>query len=347
MNLRVLTETAKTVTVGWDSVPGAVGYDFYVDGKRVSFTHDGTRTSVKFGKPDAGQHDYSVRTFIYGERGLVTVPVPPPPPPPPPPPDGAFMSYPAMQPRDYSGDTDIELHHQSLRGFHQNHVLHFENCHNIWVHHIDMDDCGGTSEACIYFLNCTGTIRVEDIRFRQPGYHSIQLNDCQVTGHITRVKVKGALRSEDMISLYQSGGTSSADPFVIEDNQFEGGDWVSGSGSGIMLGDGGGGHIIARRNRMLNPGQVGIGVAGGSDIGVEDNTVYGQQMPKSNVGIYAWHQSGPPSADVWVTGNKVNWRRADGVPNPWWNGGNNIANLQQSGNDWNAPIDPASLVVTL
>jgi hypothetical protein len=83
VNLRILSETPTTVTVGWDPVPGAVGYDFYIDAKRVSFTHDGTKTSVKFGKPDAGLHDYGVESLMHGSSGVILVPAPAPPPPPP------------------------------------------------------------------------------------------------------------------------------------------------------------------------------------------------------------------------------------------------------------------------
>lgn len=48
--LRVLSETANTITLGWDHQDNVAGYVFYADGKRVSNTFDGDRVSVTFHK---------------------------------------------------------------------------------------------------------------------------------------------------------------------------------------------------------------------------------------------------------------------------------------------------------
>jgi len=53
MELRKIAETAATVTLGWDPVPGADGYLFYADGQRVSRTFDPKRRTVKFSKGPA------------------------------------------------------------------------------------------------------------------------------------------------------------------------------------------------------------------------------------------------------------------------------------------------------
>lgn len=80
MNLRILTETANSVTVGWDPVPNASGFRFFRDAVPVSSSFDGSKTSVKFGKPDANPHVYEVRALVYGDSGTITVPTPTPPP---------------------------------------------------------------------------------------------------------------------------------------------------------------------------------------------------------------------------------------------------------------------------
>ena len=70
----------------------------------------------------------------------------------------------------------------------------------------------------------------------------------------------------------------------VEYNHFEGRDWSSESGQGSRSGDGGSSHSIARNNVLLNPGQVGIFIAGGTNNAIIDNVLYGEQRPSSNVG---------------------------------------------------------------
>lgn len=49
--LRLLAETATTITLGWDPVPGAVGYRFSsATSTKLSHTWDPLRSSAKFSK---------------------------------------------------------------------------------------------------------------------------------------------------------------------------------------------------------------------------------------------------------------------------------------------------------
>lgn len=153
--------------------------------------------------------------------------------------------------------------------------------------------------------------------------------------------------TEDIISIYQSGGIDAAHPLVIERNAFEGTNWSSSTGSGIMLADGGGGHIVVRDNTLLNPGAVGIGVAGGSDIQVTDNIVYGIDRARSNVGIYVWNQSSPRCRAIRVHGNTVKWSKPDGADSSFWNAGNCGSVVGWSKNRWQGAIDPGALRVVL
>lgn len=78
--LTVLSETKTTLTLGWTPVVGAAGYEFLVDGTRVSNTWDATRSSVKFGKPDTGEHTYSVVVLGKTDEGDLVWPAVTPPP---------------------------------------------------------------------------------------------------------------------------------------------------------------------------------------------------------------------------------------------------------------------------
>ena len=84
------------------------------------------------------------------------------------------------------------------------------------------------------------------------------------------INERGKSQPEDCINLYKSAGTAES-PILVENNYLTG-DPVAGSqdkspnGSGIMLGDQGGAHILCRKNTILSAGQMGIGVAGGQFI---------------------------------------------------------------------------------
>ena len=153
--------------------------------------------------------------------------------------------------------------------------------------------------------------------------------------------------TEDILSLFQSQGASAASPLVIEANAFEGTTWSSDSGSGSMLGDAGGSHLVIRDNTFLSPGQVGIGVSGGTDIHVLDNVIYGAQRANSNVGLSVWNQTSGTCSAIEVAGNAVRWYAASGAENPYWDGANCGPVAGVSTNDWHAALDPAGLHVSL
>lgn len=62
--LRKRSETATTITLEWDPVPGAYGYRFFADGHPVSWTADGTVDHVKFAK---GAAEYKVLVLLAGD----------------------------------------------------------------------------------------------------------------------------------------------------------------------------------------------------------------------------------------------------------------------------------------
>jgi hypothetical protein len=152
--------------------------------------------------------------------------------------------------------------------------------------------------------------------------------------------------TEDIISIYESGGTSGA-PLMISGNHFEGTNWSSTSGSGMMLGDAGGSYITVSGNTLVTPGQVGIGVPGGSHIRIINNVIYGARHASSNVGIYVWNQSSAACSSVEVSGNKVRFYRSDGVENPAWDGGGCGGVAGWDNNNWHASLSLSSLHVRL
>lgn len=156
--------------------------------------------------------------------------------------------------------------------------------------------------------------------------------------------------TEDIISIYQSGGSDATQPLIIERNVFEGTNWTSATGSGIMTGDGPnpGSYVIVRYNTLLNPGQAGIGIAGGTNVSVTDNTVYGEQRELSNVGIVVYNQAAPAvCSSHTVARNRVKWFRYDGFMTPAYDPGDCGPVTGWDTNDWYSDIDQGTLHVIL
>ncbi len=171
----------------------------------------------------------------------------------------------------------------------------------------------------IYVLNSTG-VAVERNRFIDAGRNFVQFD--KVTGPGNSVvdnigrNALGASNAEDFINIYQSTGTADS-PIVVAGNRLRDGG-PSPSGSGIMVGDAGGGHIAVTDNLLINPGQAGIGVASGHDIIVSGNVVYSDPVEWSNVGIYVWNQYGSECERITVAGNNVQWLHATTGVNAAW-----------------------------
>lgn len=172
-------------------------------------------------------------------------------------------------------------------------------------------------------------IRVENNSFKNvkgpmPRGQFVQFNNVRGGGNRINsnrgVNVKGQSNPEDMISLFDSCGTA-LDPIQVKGNTLEGGG-PSKSGAGITTGDNGGCYIRVKDNVLINPGNVGIAIAGGHNIEVLHNTVYSQQTDVSNVGIYVWNVASPECHSHTVRDNMVKWTNKEGKRNPAWNSGN-------------------------
>ncbi len=229
----------------------------------------------------------------------------------------------------------------------QGNCIRISNSTNIIIQNSIIKNCGGEGIAIFNSSNITiltnhieeartgvyaqdsKVIRVEHNTFKNakgpfPGGHFVQLLRVSSGGNRINsnrgINVRGQSNPEDMINLFRSCGTA-LDPIQVIGNTLEGGG-PSKTGSGIVTGDAGGCYIRVKDNVLTNPGNVGIAIAGGTNIEVINNTVYSLQTDVSNVGIYVWNQASSECHSHTVRDNMVNWTNKEGTRNPAWNAGN-------------------------
>jgi hypothetical protein len=320
-------------------------------------TTEATTTTTTTTNPPAPR----VTTTTAAPTTTTTTFVPPivPPPLPDPPTVGAFLSYPHQSgPTTINGGNNVVVSNKTWQGFSNKTALVISGAHNVYLHDLDFADNGGD----IFLVNCTGQIRIEDIRARNTGDGTIgsghgnvvQLNNTwdDGTGGIRGVNAYGG-DTEDMISIFRSGGVDAAHPLVIENNHLESPlsgplAWSSGSGTGINLADAGGHDIIARNNTLLNVGQVGLQINEGTRVHIVNNVVYGAARPGSNTGITQWASGSCGCSGNEIANNRIWWVKANGTPSPYWSSGTAgviagvATNVMQD-----LTINPASLHVAL
>jgi hypothetical protein len=157
--------------------------------------------------------------------------------------------------------------------------------------------------------------------------------------------VLGQSYPEDAISMYKSNGLSN-DPITIEGNWIRGGG-PSPTGGGIMLGDNGGSNITAKNNILVDPGQYGMAVSGGTNMSVINNTIYGKAQSFTNVGLYYWNQSGLSSSNITISGNYVNFTSLKWGLNNTYLGTGNATPSGWSTNILNAKLDESILPLSI
>ena len=198
-------------------------------------------------------------------------------------------------------------------------AIHIQSSVDVKVEDSELID----SEAGVYALN-SSSIVVSGNTISNAGRNPVQFDKVTGSGNVVSdneiSNQEGSSETEDSINIYQSSGTESS-PLVVERNLISDGG-SSRSGSGILVGDNGGSHMVVRGNTLINPGQVGIGVAGGQNISVVDNLVFSEQFPWSNVGIYVWDQYDTDCEAIEVRGNVVEWYNSAGEVNPFYDAGN-------------------------
>ena len=146
---------------------------------------------------------------------------------------------------------------------------------------------------------------------------------------------------QDAINIYKTYGTA-ASPVQVIGNRIRGGG-PSKAGGGIMLGDYGGAYIVAKGNILVNPGQYGMAIAGGNNISIVNNIIYGRRQPFTNVGIYIWNQHATGCTFNTIAYNKVRWTNGKGENNPAWNQGNCSETVGWETNILNAKLEASIL----
>jgi hypothetical protein len=241
--------------------------------------------------------------------------------------------------------------------------IHLQNCYNIIIRNcklgpskqtgVEVYKCRNiTIDSCYMFNISTGLYAEQSssIQFKYNSVKNVQgpypkgamVQYDNVSGTGNRVlynrceNISGASNPEDAISMYKSNGTAD-DPILITGNWIRGGG-PSKNGGGIMTGDNGGSYIIANDNILVNPGNYGIGIAGGTNIQILNNKIYSSRTTVSNVGVYIWNQSNSGCSLNTISGNLVNWTSLLGEFNNSWNNGNCGAVTGWATNIWGAAI---------
>jgi hypothetical protein len=278
---------------------------------------------------------------------------------------GAFLSHPHQAaPLSVKG-SNVVVANKSWVGFRTKTCLTVHDAHNVYVHDVDFDGCGGG----IFLVNVTGMVRIENVRARNIGDGTIgaghgnviQFNNVWQSApelpsrgaRIRSIKAYGG-DTEDVISVYRSGGINATHPLVIGDVHIEhplSGPlaWSSPSGTCVNLADDGGHDIRLQNSTFLNCGAIGIQMnEPGHDVKAVNNVLYGAARPTSNVGLSQWSSAPCPSTCPGneYAGNRVWWVKANGTASPMWLSHNypvaDVNNAKQA-----KPIDQAELHVVL
>ena len=220
--------------------------------------------------------------------------------------------------------------------------VRIEGC---WIEHVSSGVYALNSQSIQVNGNFVRNVQGPMPQAQMTQFDKVSGPDNVVSGNYA-INEHGKSKPEDVINIYQSSGTE-ASPILVENNYLtgdpvDGSEDKSGSGSGIMLGDNGGEHIICRKNVLISPGQVGIGVAGGRFIRVESNIIYGKQSNVSNVGLFVWNCGKKPSDHVSIVSNRVNWVNKKGANNSSWDA-HNVKEVEWTDNHLTDTTLPATL----
>jgi len=231
-------------------------------------------------------------------------------------------------------------------------AINLINCYNITITHCEIDSI----QSGLYAVSCTGGIvfnynDVKNIQGPFPQAQMAQFDHCTGAGNSvsynTCDNVPGYSNPEDIINMWMSTGTA-ASPIQINGNKIRGGG-PSSSGGGIILGDGGGGYQSASNNILVNPGQYGMAIAGGSNSTIENNEIYGKSQSFTNVGLYLWNQYATAAANNSVINNLVNFKYKTGSQNDFYNGSSIASGSSPicTGTVWTNNLDDQTLTASI
>ena len=281
-----------------------------------------------------------------------------PPPPPPPPPSGELgegkdeqtttihlngVSNMVIEGRYFNGRIHDEFVYRPERAGNAHVCILLTNCNNITVRNCDFEDVS-EPVAVIGGSNIT----VENNRAKgilgpgSAGWMSRPATSSKPSPHPTGVKVRGnkivvysdydpwngayERFTEDVISFFSASNCEAVGNWIDATG------YVRDYGTGIIAGDAYGSNVLIQDNRLLNPGQVGIAIAGDPDHVVDGNWIWkdADQNPGSgNTAAYCWdYNGGTPTNNVVFRNNRAKWNAGGG----FWNPGPPPA--ATSNNDW-------------
>jgi hypothetical protein len=256
----------------------------------------------------------------------------------------AYSQKKTVSPYVIDGKSNMTISNIKITSTDQN-CLTINNCNNIVIQYSEFGDskkiginifnCKNiTINDCFFYYVGTGVyvqkssgIKITNSKFLNmqgpfPRGQYVQFNQVSGAGNSISNNVGESVvhanNAEDLINIFQSNGTPGS-PIIVSHNEFNGsGD--SHSGGGIALGDKGGSYIVAENNILVNPGQYGMAIAGGSHISMLNNVVYGKQQDFTNIGMFAWNQegNGKTSDSIEISGNRVNYTNKSGGRNDFW-----------------------------
>jgi hypothetical protein len=146
---------------------------------------------------------------------------------------------------------------------------------------------------------------------------------CSISGNVI-TNLPGHCDVEDNINLISVSGTKES-PIMVTDNTINGGYPIdmspaslkNYSGGGIIC-DRGTNWVVIKGNKVYETTNYGIGIAGGSNNLVTENTAIAKNA--LNVGIYSANMyKGDPFENNVVNNNVVSWMTPNG-PNNYWFG---------------------------
>lgn len=222
----------------------------------------------------------------------------------------------------------------------RNNAIHISSSTNITIKNNSIrnvrsniaDKGGDRGNRAIKMEGATAHVTISGNNFYNAGRNAVQITRVRnapgisITNNVIEGRGRWDSDYEDMINLYSASGTSSS-PIYIANNRLRNGG-PSSTGTGMILGDGNESagatkYVLVENNRLIDPGHVGINLAGGENITIRNNTILGTgNVPlKTTVGftINDYGYAGGCRNHV-VTGNRVwmdNQHLPSGVNHVW------------------------------
>lgn len=256
-----------------------------------------------------------------------------------------FGSRPASGPISLSGAAcqGVTISNKTIRDLaYPSKAIRLEGCNGVVIEQIDFVNVSegvyavNSSNITVRdsrYLNITGPV-TKDASGRRTTTNAgnfVQLNN--VNGALVQRNKGKCGDTEDIVSF--TGSTKNA---TADGNHFEGFAtassgclaWQSNSGSGIAVADGSAQNNVARNNIVVNPGQVGIFISGGTGGRIDNSIIVGERNALSNRPSYI---AGAAGCNDEASGNRAYWIDKTGALQPLYDPGDGCT-ITQSSNNW-------------